>query len=252
MARKIASKTPRSQRRNSNDSETFQPIPKRFFKSVDPIEAKTENQAKYIQAIASYPLTFGVGPAGVGKTWLCASLAAQALDNGDTQKIIITRPAVEAEEDLGFLPGEIEDKYAPYLVPFLDVLNERLGKSQVEYYLKNGVIEAAPLAYMRGRTFRNAWVILDEAQNTTPGQMKMFLTRIGQYTTVIVNGDESQCDLHGPCGLTDAINRVSYIPSVKIVRFTKNDVVRSGLAQEIVEAYDQTETAERLAPGRKR
>lgn len=252
MARKFASKTPRSKRQSVNDQETFIPSPGRFSKSVEPIEAKTENQQKYLDSIHNYHLTFGIGPAGVGKTWLCAALAAQALLDGETQKIIITRPAVEAEEELGFLPGEIEDKYAPYLTPFLEVLNDRLGKTRVEYYLKSGVIEAAPLAYMRGRTFRNAWVILDEAQNTTPGQMKMFLTRIGEYSTVIVNGDESQCDLHGPCGLSDAIARVSYIPQVKVIKFTKNDVVRSGLAQEIVEAYDQSETSERLSPSRRR
>lgn len=153
-------------------------------------------------------------------------------------KIIITRPAVEAGESLGFLPGEIEDKFDPYLQPFRDVLNERLGKSFVEYMLKIGRIEAAPLAYMRGRTFKRAFVILDEAQNTTPNQMKLFLTRIGHDCKVVVNGDIRQKDIHGQSGLDDAVKRISHIPSVKCVRFTRQDVVRSGLVQEIVEAYE--------------
>lgn len=203
------------------------------------IEPKNEAQKRYMCAIKSFDLTFATGPAGTGKTWLCAAMAAQALDEGLINKIIITRPAVEAGEHLGFLPGELEEKFDPYLQPFRDVLNERLGKSFVEYLIKTGAIEASPLAYMRGRTFKNAYVILDEAQNTTPMQMKMFLTRIGHNCKVIVNGDMSQKDIHGASGLEDAVNRLAWIPAVKHVKFSREDIVRSGLVGEIVKAYDE-------------
>jgi len=209
-----------------------------------PIEPLNDSQHRYISAIKTFELVFATGPAGTGKTWLCAALAAQALSEGVIDRIIVTRPAVEAGESLGFLPGEIEEKFDPYLQPFRDVLNERLGKSFVEYLLKTGKIEAAPLAYMRGRTFKRAFVILDEAQNTTPNQMKLFLTRIGHDCKVVVNGDIRQKDIHGTSGLQDAIQRVSHIPSVKCVRFTKEDVVRSGLVQEIVEAYETDDGTE--------
>jgi phosphate starvation-inducible PhoH-like protein len=208
-------------------------------RDTSPITAKSDAQRRYINAMKSSTLTFATGPAGSGKTWLCAATAAQMLESGEIEKIIITRPAVEAGENLGFLPGEIEDKFDPYLQPFKDVLNERLGKTFVEYLIKAGRIEAAPLAYMRGRTFKNAFVILDEAQNTTPTQMKMFLTRIGQDTKVVVNGDITQKDIRGESGLADAIAKLSYIPSVKCIQFTRDDIVRSGLVQEIVQAYEQ-------------
>lgn len=239
-------------KRNHDQEEMFEAIPAKAQRTVGPLEAKSENQQKYINAIKNFRLTFGVGPAGSGKTYLATCLAAEAYLSGHTQQIVITRPAVEAGEKLGFLPGELEEKYDPYLIPFRQVLEEKLGASHVKNLVGNGVIEAAPLAYMRGRSFKNAWVILDEAQNTTPMQMKMFLTRIGHNTTVIVNGDETQCDLPGVCGLSDAIKRVSFIPSVKVIRFTKEDVVRSGLVQEIVEAYERSLEAENLAPPARR
>lgn len=206
-----------------------------------PIVGRTKNQERYINAINSFRLTFAAGPAGVGKTWLASALAAQALESKQIDKIIITRPAVEAGERLGFVPGEIEDKFDPYLTPFRDALNERLGKSTVDYLIKVGRVEAAPLAYMRGRTFKNAWVILDEAQNTTPRQMEMFLTRIGEDCKVVVNGDLGQSDISGESGLKDAIARLGFIPSVKVVAFATNgsDSVRSGLCAEIVEAYSR-------------
>ena len=224
----------------TQSQETFEFFTRRAEK-VDrtPIDAKTESQKRYIAAIKSFELVFATGPAGTGKTWICGALAAQALDQGVIDKIIITRPAVEAGESLGFLPGELEDKFDPFLQPFRDVLNERLGKSFVDYLIKTGRIEAAPLAYMRGRTFKNAYVILDEGQNTSPMQMKMFLTRIGQNCKVVVNGDMSQKDIHGKSGLDDAVARLSFIPTVKHVRFTRDDVVRSGLVGEIVKAYDE-------------
>jgi phosphate starvation-inducible PhoH-like protein len=212
---------------------------------VKPIEGKTETQKRYINAIKNFKLIFATGSAGTGKTWLATALAAQALLNDRTEGIILTRPAVEAGESLGFLPGEIEEKFEPYLQPFKQVLYERLGKGKAEYMIKAGKIKAIPLAYLRGMTFRNCFVILDEAQNTSPTQMKMFLTRIGENCTVVVNGDTSQQDIRGESGLTDAIERLSYIPSVKIIEFKKEDIVRSGLVQEIVEAYEQPKKDDR-------
>lgn len=205
----------------------------------EPLKAKTDNQANYMKAINGYQVTFGIGPAGTGKTYIAAAMAAEAFLAKQIDRIIITRPVVEAaDEEMGFLPGELEEKYAPYLVPFLDVLNERLGRSAVEYMLKSGQLEAAPLAYMRGRTFNRCFMILDEAQNTTPGGMKMFLTRIGYDSSVVVNGDISQKDIPGPSGLTDAIDRLSFIPSIKVVKFTTKDIVRSGIVGEIANAYE--------------
>lgn len=203
-----------------------------------PLKALNNKQKEYINAIRNSPLIFGLGPAGTGKTYIAGAIAAEMLDAKQVEKIIITRPAVDAGESLGFLPGELEDKYAPYIAAFRDVLNERLGKTYVEYLLKIGRIEAQPFAYMRGRTFKDAVVILDEAQNATKEQMKLFLTRIGENCTVVVDGDESQSDIRDS-GLMDAIDRIAYIPSVKVIKFGTADIVRSGLVQEIVEAYDR-------------
>lgn len=211
-------------------------------KNDKPINARTETQHHYIHSIRNKLLTFGIGPAGTGKTWVCAALAAEALMNGTTDKIIVTRPVQEAGESLGFLPGEIENKFAPYFQPFLDVLEERMGKGHVKALIKSGRIEAQPLAYMRGRTFKNAWVILDEGQNTTPEQMKLFLTRIGDNAKVIVNGDFTQKDIRGFSGLEDAIGRLCRIGSCDVIEFERKDIVRSGLVQQIVDAYDDTPT----------
>lgn len=240
MARKQHSQkqSTRSRRDNTALEALSDTTPRQAKIDRSPIEAKTENQKRYINAIKSFVLTFATGPAGTGKTWLCGALAAQALESKRVDKIIITRPAVEAGESLGFLPGEKEEKFEPYVVPFKDVFCERLGLGFFEYCLKSERIEAAPLAYMRGRTFKNCFVILDEAQNVTPLQMKMFLTRIGENCIVVVNGDLRQKDIPGPSGLEDAVARLSHIPSVKLVNFTSADVVRSGLVQEIIEAYE--------------
>lgn len=220
-------------------------------RSTTPIVPLNETQKRYLNAMRSFILTFATGSAGTGKTWLCAAYAAQLLDEGVIDKIIITRPAVEAGESLGFLPGELEEKFDPYLQPFREVLEERLGKSYVSYLIKVGKIEAAPLAYMRGRTFKNAFVILDEGQNTTPTQMKMFLTRIGHDCRVVVNGDTAQKDVHGKSGLEDAVERLSFIPSIKHINFSHADIVRSGIVQEIVTAYDNplTDTQPRRRHG---
>lgn len=206
---------------------------------VKPLEAQTDNQARYMKAIGTQQLIFGVGPAGTGKTYIAGAMAAMALEDGTADRIIITRPAVEAGEKLGFLPGELEEKFGPYIAAFMGVLNERLGKGKVEYLLKTEKIIASPLAYMRGLTFKNAFIIMDEAQNATPVQMKLFLTRIGNDTTVVVNGDTDQVDIVGPSGLTDAIKKVAFIPSVSVVQFGLDDVVRSSLCSEIVRAYAQ-------------
>lgn len=208
-------------------------------RSAEPITPKNAKQSKYLSAIRNGVLIFGLGPAGTGKTYLAGAAAAEMLEAKRIDKIIITRPAVDAGESLGFLPGELEEKYEPYIAAFRDVLNERLGKTYVDYLLKVGRIEAQPFAYMRGRTFKNAVVILDEAQNTTQEQMKLFLTRIGENCTVIVDGDESQSDIKNS-GLMDAVKRLSHIPSVRVVQFGVADVVRSGLVQEVIECYSHS------------
>lgn len=204
-----------------------------------PIKPRNEPQRQYLEAIDGAELIFAVGPAGVGKTWLIGAKAAQALDERRIEKIVITRPIVESGEKLGALPGEVADKIGPHMAAFRDVLDERLGKSHVENLLRLGKIEAAPLAYMRGRTFKNAVIILDEAQNTTPTQMKLFLTRIGEGCTVIVNGDVTQKDIPGTSGLGDALLRMGGIPGVQIIRFNSSHIVRSGLVQRVVEAYEK-------------
>ena len=204
-----------------------------------PLQAQTPAQQRYINAIKSHCLTFGIGPAGTGKSYCAGALAAEALESGRIERIILTRPAVEAGEQLGFLPGELEEKFAVYIDGFRDILNERLGRGVVDYCLRHGRIAAAPLAFMRGKTFNNnTFVILDEAQNTTPTQMKMFLTRIGENCKVVVNGDIRQSDVRGPNGLADAIGRVRGLPGVYVHEFEKEDIVRSGLVRELMERYE--------------
>ena len=206
-----------------------------------PITPLNEAQADYIKAIFGHAVTFGVGPAGTGKTWLAAMLAAEALASEQIERIIVTRPAVEAGESLGFLPGEQDEKYEPYFRPVHDALEEYLGTGALEYHLKAGNIEARPLAYLRGATFKDAWVILDEAQNTTPSQMKMFLTRIGRNAKIIVNGDPRQKDIPGESGLTDALTRLKGLGGCSFVRFTQKDIVRSGMCQAIASRYEKPE-----------
>ncbi|WP_374335561.1 PhoH family protein [Methyloversatilis sp.] len=206
-------------------------------KKAEPLSAKTEKQRKYISSIRSSKITFGIGPAGTGKTYVAGAVACDMLVSGQIEKIIITRPAVDAGESLGFLPGELEEKYEPYIAAFRDVLNERLGKTYVEYLIKMGKIEGMPFAYMRGKTFKNCVVILDEAQNTTKLQFKLFLTRIGENCRVVIDGDPTQTDIPNS-GLNDAINRISHIPDVRVIEFSRDDVVRSGIVSEIIQAYE--------------
>ncbi len=211
---------------------------------IPEVKPRTLHQAAYVRSIRQHQLTFGIGPAGCGKTYLCAALSAQALMRHETDRIVITRPVVEAEERLGFLPGTAEDKFAPYFAPFREALEEFMGKGHVSGLMKAGHIEIAPLAYMRGRTFKNSWVILDEAQNVTAGQMKLFLTRIGENARVIVNGDLRQSDIGGAHGLIDALERLRRVPDMGIVHFDGTDIVRSGLVQNIVAAYEDEPPAE--------
>ncbi len=204
-----------------------------------PLLARTPAQQRYISAINHHCLTFGIGPAGTGKSYCAGALAAEALESGRIDRIILTRPAVEAGEQLGFLPGAVEDKFAVYIDAFRDILNDRLGAGTVDYCIRHGRIVAAPLAFMRGKTFNSrTFVILDEAQNTSIAQMKMFLTRIGEDCKVVINGDIKQSDIRGPNGLADAVERLSALRSVFVHRFERSDIVRSGLVREIIDCYE--------------
>ena len=208
-----------------------------------PVKPKTLGQKKYVDAIKAGMVTFGLGPAGTGKTYLAMAMAVTAFKKNEVGRIILTRPAIEAGEKLGFLPGDLQSKIDPYLRPLYDALYQIMG---AESFLRNsekGLIEVAPLAYMRGRTLDNAFIILDEAQNTTPAQMKMFLTRIGFGSKVVITGDETQKDLlpGQVSGLDTAVNVVKNIEDISICRMTNKDVVRHPLVQKIVKAYEEYE-----------
>lgn len=204
-----------------------------------PIKTKTYGQKKYVEAIDKNTIVFGIGPAGTGKTYLAVAKAVMALKRREVSRIILTRPAVEAGEKLGFLPGDLQNKVDPYLRPLYDGMYEMLGGEGFLRYQERGVIEVAPLAYMRGRTLDNAFIILDEAQNTTPEQMKMFLTRIGYGSHAIVTGDITQIDLPGDkrSGLKEAMRILSGIDDIAFCKFTDKDVVRHPLVQQIIKAY---------------
>lgn len=205
-----------------------------------PVKAKTLGQKKYVDSIRKNMITFGIGPAGTGKTYLGVCLAIEAFKKGDVQRIILTRPAIEAGEKLGFLPGDLQSKIDPYLRPLYDAIYQIMGAESFSTNLEKGLIEVAPLAYMRGRTLDNAFIILDEAQNTTIPQMKMFLTRIGFNSKVIVTGDDTQKDLPRDVksGLDSAIKVLKNIDGIEFVRLTSKDVVRHPLVQKIVVAYE--------------
>ncbi|MDO9629881.1 MAG: PhoH family protein [Acholeplasmataceae bacterium] len=207
------------------------------------IYPKTFNQRSYVEAISGYDLVFGVGPAGTGKTYLAVAQAVADLKNNKVKKLILTRPVVEAGENLGFLPGDLKEKVDPYLVPLYDALYEMLGMQTTLSLLEKGVIEIAPLAYMRGRTLENAFVILDEAQNTTKVQMKMFLTRLGFASKMVITGDPSQSDLPKgiPSGLNQALSLLQGLDDIQIITFDKIDVVRHPLVQRILERYETSE-----------
>ncbi|MCR1809025.1 PhoH family protein [Haploplasma modicum] len=205
-----------------------------------PIFPKTINQVKYLEYISNYDLVFGIGPAGTGKTYLAVAYAVMLYKTNKIKKIILTRPVVEAGESLGFLPGDIKEKIDPYLIPLYDALYEFLGKKIVEDLISKNVIEIAPLAYMRGRTLDNAFIILDEAQNTTKMQMKMFLTRLGFNSKMVITGDITQVDLKysKDSGLKDAVSLLRELKDISILKFERIDVVRNPLVQKILERYE--------------
>lgn len=207
----------------------------------DTIQSRTFRQKQYMQAIANHDLTFGIGPAGTGKTFLAVVAAVKALLNNEVERLILTRPAVEAGERLGFLPGDLQQKIGPYLRPLYDALYELIDPDKIPQMMERGVIEVAPLAYMRGRTLNNAFIIVDEAQNTTPAQIKMVLTRLGFKSRMVVTGDLTQIDLPSTqkSGLVVAKDLLYDVEGISFVMFTKSDVVRHPLVQRIVAAYEK-------------
>ncbi len=212
-----------------------------------PLKPKTLGQKKYVEAIKNNTVTLGIGPAGTGKTYLAVALAVTAFRAKEVNRIILTRPAVEAGEKLGFLPGDLQHKVDPYLRPLYDALFDMLGAENFQKHLERGNIEVAPLAYMRGRTLDDSFIILDEAQNTTPEQMKMFLTRLGFNSKMVVTGDVTQIDLPDGkrSGLVEAVKVLKNVDDIATVRFTEKDVVRHKLVQEIIKAYEKNEEAKK-------
>jgi phosphate starvation-inducible PhoH-like protein len=225
-----------------------------FGRDGKPIKAKTRNQRRLVEACETNDIVFAIGPAGTGKTYTAVAIAVRALKNKMIKKIVLTRPAVEAGENLGFLPGDLKEKVDPYLRPLYDALDDMLPMEKLNFFMDNRVIEIAPLAFMRGRTLDNAYIILDEAQNATPLQLKMFLTRIGPSAKCIITGDLSQIDLpgHQKSGLRQAMEMLDGIDGIAIVPLTAEDVVRHRLVKEIIKAYEKTEAEERAKKERVR
>ncbi|MDO4796434.1 MAG: PhoH family protein [Coriobacteriales bacterium] len=201
------------------------------------IRANTQGQQRYVDAIRRHTVTFGIGPAGTGKTYLAMAMAVSALAQHDVARIVLTRPVVEAGESLGFLPGTLEEKLDPYIRPLYDALFDMCDRERGNAYIEQGILEIAPLAFMRGRTLNNAFVILDEAQNTTPEQMQMFLTRLGFGSKFVVTGDVTQRDLKGSSGILDARNKLAHLDDIAFVDLSSTDIVRHSLVAQIVEAY---------------
>jgi phosphate starvation-inducible PhoH-like protein len=205
----------------------------RYVRKVRP---RSENQERFMRAIDSHPLTIGLGPAGSGKTYLAVTAAVEAFEAGKVARIVLTRPAIEAGETLGFLPGDLEEKMAPYLRPLFDALGERVGAKRLRKMIQDGDIEIAPVAFMRGRTLNNAFVVIDEAQNCTYAQLKMLLSRLGWHSTMVVTGDPGQSDLlHGMSGLSDIAQQLGGIENIGIVHMNEGDIVRHPLVAEIIE-----------------
>ncbi len=219
-----------------------------FGRDGRPIKAKTRNQKRLIEVCENNDIVFAIGPAGTGKTYTAVAIAVRALKNRLVKKIVLTRPAVEAGESLGFLPGDLKEKVDPYLRPLYDALDDMLPMDKLQFFMDNRIIEIAPLAFMRGRTLDNAYIILDEAQNATPLQLKMFLTRLGPSAKCIITGDLSQIDLpgHQKSGLQQAMDILEGVSGIAILSLTAEDVVRHRLVKEIIKAYDKLEAEERL------
>lgn len=218
-----------------------------FGRDGRPIKAKTRNQKRLVDTCETSDIVFAVGPAGTGKTYTAVAIAVRALKNKLIKKIVLTRPAVEAGENLGFLPGDLKEKVDPYLRPLYDALDDMLPMDKLQFFMDNRVIEIAPLAFMRGRTLDNAYIILDEAQNATPLQLKMFLTRLGPSAKCIITGDLSQIDLpgHQKSGLRQAMDILDGVEGISVIALTAEDVVRHRLVKEIIKAYDKIESEER-------
>lgn len=220
----------RSYKSNSSSSTTAKPI-----------QAKNRAQDLFMSAIKTHTLVFGLGPAGTGKSYCTAAMAAQALIAGGIDRVIFTRPAVEAGNSMGFLPGKLEEKFDPYFSAFKSCLIGNAGRGIIECAIKNGNITMEPLAYMRGKTFNRSFIVLDEAQNCTPEEIKMFMTRIGKQSTVVINGDLSQKDIRCYSGLHDAISRIHSVKGVYVHEFDYDDIVRSDIVKDIIMCYDDTE-----------
>ena len=210
-------------------------------KQIKPIQAKNKAQDLFMSAIKTHTLIFGLGPAGTGKSYCTAAMAAQALIAGGVDSIIFTRPAVETGNSMGFLPGKLDEKFDPYFSAFKSCLISNAGKGVIECAIKNGNITVEPLAYMRGKTYNRAFVVLDEAQNCTPDEMKMFMTRIGKDSTVVINGDLSQKDIRCYSGLHDAITRTHAVKGIYVHEFDYEDIVRSDIVKDIIMCYDDSE-----------
>ncbi len=215
------------------DEKIDQQRDKKYVKNV---RARTEGQQGLIDAIEKYNLTFAIGPAGTGKTYLAIAAAVDKLEKGEVERIILSRPAMEAGESLGYLPGDMHEKMAPYLRPLYDALGDRLGGKRVRQYLEEGTIEIAPVGFMRGRTLNNSFVVIDEAQNCTYQQLKMLLTRLGWHSTMVITGDPHQSDLlDGLSGLADTADRLSKIPDIGVVRLQSADIVRHPLVSQMLD-----------------
>ena len=231
-------------RKEKKDFDHFEPKIKAagslLAKTIGP---KTKGQKEYFEAIKSHDIVFGIGPAGTGKTYLAMACAVESLKAGEVRRIILTRPAIEAGESLGYLPGDMYEKISPYLRPLYDALYDMMEAERIEKYLETGIIEVAPLAYMRGRTLNDAFIILDEAQNASHEQLKMFLTRLGYDSKAVITGDITQSDLPGgkPLGLLQAMETLKEIVGIKFSYFSGEDVVRHELVQKIIEAYEKAD-----------
>lgn len=224
-----------------HDSQGWHPLDeeidnKRDKKYVKNVQPRSDGQAELMKAIQEYSLSLAIGPAGTGKTYLAISAAVAALEKGEIERIVLSRPAMEAGESIGYLPGDMHEKMAPYLRPLYDALGDRMGGKKVRQYIDDGTIEIAPIGFMRGRTLNNAFVVIDEAQNCTYGQLKMLMSRLGWHSTMVITGDPEQSDLlEGMSGLSDIAKRLEAIENIAVVRLTQSDIVRHPLVAELLE-----------------